>query len=82
MTPLQRETIRELFAVLGVTAARTQFAMVEELTGVRISSVSELTVQPANVLIHRLRALSTQPDPSRTGNAWIDRDEPTWIDRM
>jgi DNA polymerase-3 subunit epsilon len=82
MTSLQRQMIRELFAQLGVTDARSQFEKVAELTGVRIASVTELEVAPASVLIHRLKGRVASSGRANTGNAWADRDEDTWIDRL
>jgi DNA polymerase-3 subunit epsilon len=82
MTPPQRQAIRELFAQLGVTDARAQFDMVAELTGARIASVAELEAGPANVLIQMLRGRAARSGRVNTGNAWADRDEDTWIDRL
>ncbi|MDR6200884.1 hypothetical protein QE374_002793 [Microbacterium sp. SORGH_AS428] len=82
MTALQRQTIRELFAQIGVVGARAQFDVVAELTGIRIVSVAELEVRPANVLIQMLRARAAQSGHVNTGNAWADREEDTWIDRL
>lgn len=82
MTALQRRTIRELFAQIGVSDARAQFDIVAELTGVRITSVAELEVGPANVLIQMLRGRAARSGHVNTGNAWADRDEETWIDRL
>ncbi len=78
----QRQAIRELFAQLGVTDARAQFDMVAELTGVRIASVVELEAETANVLLHMLRGRVASSGRANTGNAWADRDEDTWIDRL
>jgi DNA polymerase-3 subunit epsilon len=82
MTPRQRQTIRELFAQIGVVEAREQFDLVSELTGVRIASVAELQFGPANVLIQTLRGRASRAGRASTGNAWADRDEDTWIDRL
>lgn len=82
MTPVQRETIRELFAKIGVTSAREQFDMVAELTGVQISSVAQLEADKANLLIHMLSGRASRAHRVNTGNSWADRDEDTWIDRL
>jgi DNA polymerase-3 subunit epsilon len=82
MTALQRQTIRDLFAQIGVVDARPQFEMVAELTGIRITSVAELEVGPANVLIQMLRGRAARSGNVNTGNAWADREEDTWIDRL
>nr|WP_307333881.1 hypothetical protein [Microbacterium sp. SORGH_AS_1204] len=82
MTPIQRETIRDLFAKIGVGTARAQFDMVAELTGVQISSVTQLGADKANVLIHMLRGHASRAHHANTGNSWADRDEDTWIDRL
>lgn len=82
MTAVQRETIRELFAQIGVIDARAQFDIVAELTGVRITSVAALEVGPANVLIQMLRGRAARSGHVNTGNAWADREEDTWIDRL
>ncbi len=82
MTSLQRQTIRELFAQICVTDARTQFDMVAELTGTRIASVAELEAGRANVLIQMLRGRAARSGRESTGNAWMDREEDTWIDRL
>lgn len=82
LSPTQRQSIRELFAHLGVTEARAQFDMVAELTGVRISSVVDLDAQAANVLLQMLRGRVARSGNANTGNAWADREEDTWIDRL
>ena len=82
LSPNQRQMIRGLFAELGVTGARAQFDMVAELTGVRIASVAELEAGTANVLLQMLRGRVARAGRSNTGNAWADRDEDTWIDRL
>lgn len=82
LSPIQRQAIRELFAQLGVTEARAQFDMVAELTGVRIASVVELDTGTANVLLQMLQGRVARSGRANTGNAWADRDEDTWIDRL
>jgi DNA polymerase-3 subunit epsilon len=82
MTALQRQTIRELFAQVGVVDAHAQFDIVAELTGVRITSVAQLEVGQANVLIQMLRGRAARSGHVNTGNAWADREEDTWIDRL
>lgn len=82
MTDGQRVLIRELFAKLGVVTAADQFATVAEITGVRILSVAELKAEAANVLIQSLKGRVSRLGRERTGNAWNDRDEDTWIDRL
>lgn len=67
MTARQRQTIRELFAQIGVVDARAQFDIVAELTGVRITSVAELEVGPANVLIQMLRGRAARSGHVNTG---------------
>ncbi|MCR2813042.1 hypothetical protein [Microbacterium sp. zg.Y1084] len=82
MSLVQRETIRDLFARIGVTGAREQFDMVAELTGVQISSVAQLEADKANLLIHMLSGRASRAHRMNTGNSWADRDEDTWIDRL
>lgn len=82
ISPTQREAVRELFAQLGVADARAQFDMVAELTGVHINSVIELEARTADVLLHMLRSRVARVGRADTGNAWADRDEETWIDRL
>lgn len=82
MTDEQRGTIRELFGELGLRAAREQFALVEQLTGIRLSSVAELRSVQASLLIDRLRARVASARRTTTGDAWADRDEGTWIDKL
>jgi hypothetical protein len=82
MTTLQRQIIRELFAQIGVADARAQFNTVAELTGVRIASPADLEAGPADVLIHLLRGRVARSGRVSTGDAWADREEETWIDRL
>ncbi|WP_454117802.1 hypothetical protein [Microbacterium lacticum] len=82
MTLQQREIIRQLFAQIGIVDARAQFEMVTDLTGVKISSVSEMEVATANTLIHHLSSRVVNSRRASTGNTWADRDEDTWIDRL
>ena len=82
LNSVQRDAIRELFAKIGVVSAREQFDIVAELTGVRIASVAELESGPASVLIQMLRGRAARSGRASTGNAWADREEDTWIDRL
>ena len=82
LSATQRQAIRELFAQLGVTDARAQFDMVAELTGVRIASVVELEAGTANVLLKMLQSRAARSGRANTGNAWADREEDTWLDRL
>lgn len=82
MSDAQRADIRALFTQLGVTDAQGQFTIVGELTGTTIASVSELTAAVAARLINGLQARVALAGKGRTGNAWDDREEDTWIDRL
>lgn len=82
MTDEQRGTIRGLFAQLGLRTAAEQFALVEELTGVRLTSVTQLRAVQASLLIERLRGRVASAQRITTGNSWADREEDTWIDRL
>ena len=82
MTDAQRTQIRDLFARIGVTTAREQFDIVAELTGVRITAVGQLASENANTLIPMLSARAARAGRVNTGNAWADREEDTWIDRL
>ncbi|MBG6058054.1 hypothetical protein RCH16_001252 [Cryobacterium sp. MP_M5] len=82
ITPDQRRLIREAFGRLGISDAREQFEVVYELTSQRVSSPTELQARHAQALISglvdRIRALGIV----RSGNAWDDREQETWIDRL
>ncbi len=82
MSEDQRQEIRALFGTLGIATAREQFAVIEELTGTRIGSVSELSATLAHRSIDGLRRRIRTQSETRTGNSWDDRDEDTWIDRL
>ena len=82
MTEEQRSQLRELFAQLGLTTAREQFAVIGELTGTRIAAVTDLQADHAHRAILGLRRRIQSLGEVRTGNAWDDRDAPTWIDRI
>lgn len=82
MSPHQRGRIRSLFAELDITTADRQFAATAELTGVRITSVSLLEASTAQRLIGALERRVASAGRASTGNAWSDRDEDTWIDRL
>lgn len=78
----QRAEIRSQFTQLGLATARSQFELVEELIGIRLKSVTELTAADAQQLILRLRGRVSLLSRSSTGNSWADRDEDTWIDKL
>ena len=82
LTESQREALKKSFAALGVTDARGQFAIVEELTGMRITSVLQLQERSAQTLIHRLSDKVNSVGRKNTGNTWDDREEDTWIDKL
>ncbi|WP_157432259.1 hypothetical protein [Agromyces italicus] len=78
----QRLQIRDAFGLLGLTTAREQFALVEELTGIRLSRVTDLTEDAARSLIYTLKGRVQNAGRANTGDSWADRDEDTWIDRL
>ena len=82
LTSSQREALRKAFVRLGVLSAREQFAIVAELTGQRIKSVQDLQESHAQTLIHRLEEKANSIGRQNTGNAWNDREEDTWIDKL
>ncbi|WP_157001141.1 hypothetical protein [Agromyces laixinhei] len=82
LTDAQRAMLREGFTTLGLTTAREQFDLVEELIGVRLARVTDLTEADAQSLIHALRGRVQTTGRANTGNSWADRDEDTWIDRL
>lgn len=82
MTDSVRGQLRLAFAKLGVATARDQFDVVAELTGLRISSVLDLTQRQAQTLLISLTRRVESAGTRRTGNAWADRDEDTWIDKL
>lgn len=82
MSESQRADIKALFADLGIRTAREQFAVIQELTGVRLTSVQDLQAAAAQRAIEGLRRRVASTGRVRTGNAWDDREDPTWIDRL
>lgn len=81
-----RAKVRQSFAELEVTTAREQFRMVAELTGQQITSVTEMTQREALRLLlglsRRIEATRISSGRKSTGNAWADRTEDTWIDKL
>jgi hypothetical protein len=82
MTESQRARIRELFRQLGIVEARDQFTLVKELTGQDVTSVTQVSEADARKLILLLPAKIESLRSRHTGNAWSDRTEDTWIDRL
>ena len=82
MTVSQREHLRGLFAQMGAVTAREQFQIVEEITGQRLNSVRDLTARNAQMLLLQLPARIESRGRVLTGNAWTDRVEDTWIDKL
>jgi hypothetical protein len=82
MTDSQRSMIRDAFRALGVSSAKDQFARVEEMTGVRLTSVGALKQDTAQLVIYRLQDQVKNLARKNTGNSWDDRDEDTWIDKL
>ncbi|WP_104178389.1 hypothetical protein [Cryobacterium sp. Y50] len=82
MTDSQRRLIRDAFELLGLKDAQEQFAVVEELTGVRIRSVRDLQESTAQIFLHFLGSRVKNASKKNTGDAWADRDEDTWIDKL
>lgn len=78
----QRSSVRDVFAALGVSDASAQFEIVHQLTGQRVRSPRELLARYAQVLVARLADRLRTQKVRRTGNAWDDREEDTWIDKL
>ena len=56
--------------------------MRKELTGTEIARVGDLSAANAHRVIEGLEARVRDAGRQYTGNAWTDRDEETWIDRL
>jgi hypothetical protein len=82
VTESQRKVLRGFFDQLGLSTAREQFSVVEEITGQRIGKVQELTEQNAMMLIFQLPNRIKSATQVNTGNAWADREQNTWIDKL
>jgi hypothetical protein len=82
ISPYQRSLVREAFAQLGISGAHEQFEVVYELTAQRVRSPTELQARHAQALISGLASRSKAIGTERSGNAWDDRDEDTWIDKL
>ena len=82
ITESQRSVLRVSFSKLGVNDAPGQFALVKELTGQCIKTVQELEARNARILIFRLEEKVRSIGRKSTGNAWDDREEDTWIDKL
>jgi hypothetical protein len=82
LTESQRMALRGFFEQLGLSTAKEQFAVVEEITGQRLSKVHELTERNAMMLIFQLPGRIRSSTRANTGNAWADREEDTWIDKL
>lgn len=82
LTASQRSTIATLFAELGISLARDQFALIKEATGLSISRALDLDESAAQTAIHALRARVQSMHATRTGDAWTDRTDDTWLDKM
>ena len=78
----QRHEIREAFGRLGITGARAQFDIVYQLTAQRVRSPDELEARFAQTLISLLGGRIRMQHVERTGSAWDDREEDTWIDKL
>ena len=82
ITDSQRTALRGLFEQLNVASARGQFDLVEEITGQRISRVQDLYSRNAMLLIFQLPERIKSMTRPNSGNAWADREEDTWIDKL
>ncbi|WP_162925029.1 hypothetical protein [Mycetocola zhujimingii] len=82
MTDSQRKLIRAAFSRLGIADAKTQLSMVNDLIGVPIRRVTDLTAQSASTLLPLLAARADRNGRPSTGNAWADRPEDTWLDKL
>lgn len=82
ITPDQRSAVRNAFAQLGIVDAPAQFEIVYQLTSQRVRSPTELEARHAQILLRGLEERLRSQGIHRTGNAWADRDEETWIDKL
>jgi hypothetical protein len=82
MTDSQRKLIREAFARLEIADAKSQFSLINDLMGLSIKSVADLSFQSANILLPLLKTRVDRLGQRYTGNDWDDRTEDTWIDKL
>lgn len=74
--------LRGALDALGMADMSERQKMIERLVGRPVSSLRDLTWSEARSLGEHIAAQKLATRDSKTGSAWDDRDEDTWIDRL
>lgn len=77
----QIQQLREAFAASGIDSMEDRRAIIESCTIRPVASIRELLAKDVRPILRRIEERSIAPK-QKTGSAWDNRDEDTWIDKL
>lgn len=77
----QVQQIRTGLDTAGIIDQDERQRTIQSYISRQVPSLRDLRAQEAHAIIQRLKHLQNAP-PSKTGSAWDQREEDTWIDKL
>ena len=77
----QIQEIRDAFEKAGVLGQADRKALIESVVVREVSSLRELQAVEVRRILQRIHDLGGSK-PTRSGSAWDNREEDTWIDKL
>lgn len=81
ITEAQVQQLRDAFAAAGIDSMDDRRAIIASCTIRSVASIRELLAKDVRLVLKRIAERSSAPKP-KTGSAWDNRDEETWIDKL
>ncbi|NVM96162.1 hypothetical protein [Arthrobacter wenxiniae] len=77
----QVQQIREGLDAAGIIGLEERQNTIQRYISRQVPSLSDLHAHEAHAIIQRLKQLQSAT-PTKTGSAWDQREEDTWIDKL
>lgn len=77
----QVQQIRQGLDAAGIIDQDERQSTIQSYVSRRVASLRDLHAHEAHVIIQRLKQLQNAT-PAKTGSAWDQREEDTWIDKL
>lgn len=81
ISPDQVTKLRQAFDAAGITSMEERQQIIESCTIRPVANIRELLAKDVRPILARIEQQKTSKGP-KTGSAWDNRDEDTWIDKL
>lgn len=81
ITDQQIAAIRSAFEHAGITSMEDRQELIQSCVIRPVNNIREVHAREARRILNRINE-RLQSRPKKSGTAWDNRDEPTWIDKL